>query len=416
MPIGQGLDIRYPSLHISGDPITQCSTSRLFAYITHFGAQPLGLEWINDSSCNIIFGDVMAARIAVEYLCPASGAAPLPNEEELREAQTRKTAYDQGEDLDQSQTYEWPENFMQSLISPRRAHRFPAKLYNAPEKDAALELTQYLQDGSVGQVRSQLPDDVPEIYREMEAEDQQQLLQLPRQKALANLRGNLWVRWTVESSDIKRKSSARQSKWYRDHGMDAGREIVPKMLQVGGANERRELLPGKSSHRRESGDRSAAMDQLDQELDQWRSGSSNDRWNDRPSRKSRISRHARQEYETIEEGADGDNYMRERSASPNPPHTSSSQVKVRGRGRMRAPSAWAADDDTEDLGNHSRMFADGVEHRSQKGRNRRQGRGRAVPELEYRLRGEPSSLEARFGPAANGGDPQENGRLYDRME
>ncbi len=65
-----GSDIRLDTLLIEGAPITQLSTSRLFAYLTHYGAQPLGLEWIDDQRCKVVFADERSARLALEYLCP----------------------------------------------------------------------------------------------------------------------------------------------------------------------------------------------------------------------------------------------------------------------------------------------------------------------------------------------------------
>ena len=65
VPLSQ---VRLAVLNLSGQPITQLSTSRIFAYLTHYGAAPLGIEWIDDQSCNVVFKDHQGSRLALEYL------------------------------------------------------------------------------------------------------------------------------------------------------------------------------------------------------------------------------------------------------------------------------------------------------------------------------------------------------------
>lgn len=291
-PIGGTLDLRYSVLHMQGPPITQCSTSRLFGYITHFGAQPLGLEWVNDHACNVVFANADAARLAIEYLCPATAMStaplvPLPTTEDLQRAQDAKLDHDRGGLQQMTEDSSNDLMLLEMLLMPRAAHRFPAKLFTGPERDTALELRNYRaaqqkaeqeegKEGAEEEEASALPEDVPEIYREMEREDrmrqrnEQKGLALPHAKRkefekLECLRGTLWVRWCIESVDVKSSGAARQSKWYRDHGLDAGRDIVTKPLVVGTAQERQELFPGASTRRGGRGDdadgsRRAAMD------------------------------------------------------------------------------------------------------------------------------------------------------------
>lgn len=373
--IGKGLDIRFNALHITGQPISQCSTSRLFAYITHYGAQPLGLEWINDHSCNVVFSDAASARLAIEYLCPAVSTStapliPLPTRDEVENAANIKKVHDTGENVQAAQEHEWNEEFMQSILFPRKAQRIPGKLYNAPEKDAAKALQEFNaklanQNGSKDENRDST---IPEIYREMEEEDRQRFLQNPEQTSLQSLRGNLWIRWTVESLDVKGNRAAQQSKWYRDHGRDAGKEVVSKVLQVGGADERRELLPGQSRRRGRGGRGTAMMDELDREMDAYRDRTDDAAVGGDPEARRRRRRGSRsastmaaldEEMEIIR--AD----RRDRSASPvrrsngidgrngrnngysDTADNSNGAIRVRGRGRMRAPSIW--DEERGDL-------------------------------------------------------------------
>jgi hypothetical protein len=441
--IGGGQDIRYSVLHLSGPPVTQCSTSRLFAYVTHFGAQPLGLEWVNDSSCNIVFSDASAARLAIEYLCPAVSISyaplvPLPNDQELDQAVHKKKQLDNpdGEDVPS----DWDEVFLQSLLFPRKAHRIPGKLYNAPERDAAAELREQQEDGKT----SSLPEDVPEIYREMEAEDRKKRMLKPEQANLQKLRGPLWLRWASESLDVKPNRAAKQSKWYQEHGSDAGKEVVTKLLNVGGVRDRLELLPSGSGEDRQrgskqrrnegdrgSGGRQAVMDDLDAEMDQYRDRGENsnsearlggieDERSNRPflstsqyqtSRKGRGNRNGRMAMEALDEELELN--RRDRSASPIRQQSNYNQrvdrgagtspVKVKGRGRMKAPSAW---DDVDDA-NSGGMMADDYNGRGQGSRRGGQrgkwNQGTDRSSLEQRM---SQSLEQRL----SGGN-----HLLDRM-
>ncbi|UZJ54317.1 hypothetical protein CBS101457_003637 [Exobasidium rhododendri] len=374
--IGGGQDIRYSVLHLSGTPVSQCSTSRLFAYITHYGAQPLGLEWIDDSSCNVVFSDSSAARLAIEYLCPAvstsySPLIPLPNDQVLDEAVNRKKRLDDPTNQEQDNE-EWSPIFVQGLLTNRKAYRIPAKLYTAPEKDAAAEARR-AHDVGREDAQSDLPLDVPEIYREMEAEDRKNEMGKPEQVKLQKLRGCMWVRWALESMDVKPSKSAKQSKWYQEHGNDAGKEVVTKLLNVGGIDDRLELLPSNVKSRRADkskwddsadtgrgrGNRQAAMDDLDADLDIWRGAENEVMPLSRPSqhrslpdgrRGGRAERRGRMTMDALDEELDSN--RRERSASPVRARANydkgyprengkgGSAVKVKGRGRMKAPSAW----------------------------------------------------------------------------
>lgn len=364
-PIGGILDLRYSVLHMAGPPITQCSTSRLFSYVTHFGAQPLGLEWVNDQACNVVFANADAARLAIEYLCPATAMnaaplVPLPTPDDLQRAQDAKLEHDRGNQV----PGEPDQMLLESLLISRKAHRFPAKLYTGPERDTAMDLRSYRlaqqkaeqEDANEEEEPSALPADVPEIYREMEREDRmrqrkrQRGLSVPTAKLkdfekLESLRGTLWIRWCIESLDVKSSGAARQSKWYRDHGLDAGRDVVAKPLVIGAASERPELFPGARVRRSDEERKRAAMDA---ELD--------DFGRQRQQRRDRLDPLD----EVEEEGSGRMQWSRDRSRSLSPDARrrarrddradgTSGSVRVRGRGAMRAPrtSGWGNDEDDD---------------------------------------------------------------------
>jgi hypothetical protein len=76
--------LRPNALFLHGPPIAHLPTARLFAYATHFDARPLGLEWVNDTTCVLVFSSAKAARSAFAKLQRNADAAP--DEEGLVEA------------------------------------------------------------------------------------------------------------------------------------------------------------------------------------------------------------------------------------------------------------------------------------------------------------------------------------------
>ncbi|KAL4082082.1 hypothetical protein V8B97DRAFT_2002166 [Scleroderma yunnanense] len=61
-------NLRGNALFFTGMPISHLHTSRIFGYATHFDAQPLALEWINDNSCILVFESKSQARTAHRQL------------------------------------------------------------------------------------------------------------------------------------------------------------------------------------------------------------------------------------------------------------------------------------------------------------------------------------------------------------
>lgn len=62
------LALRANALLLIGTPISHLPTARIFAYATHFDAHPMGLEWLNDNSCILVFESNASARLAQRYL------------------------------------------------------------------------------------------------------------------------------------------------------------------------------------------------------------------------------------------------------------------------------------------------------------------------------------------------------------
>ncbi|KAI0356715.1 hypothetical protein OH77DRAFT_1423684 [Trametes cingulata] len=60
--------VRDNAILLQGTPISHLPTSNIFAYATHFDAHPLGLEWIDDRTCVLVFETKTAARAAFRTL------------------------------------------------------------------------------------------------------------------------------------------------------------------------------------------------------------------------------------------------------------------------------------------------------------------------------------------------------------
>ncbi|KAL9939282.1 hypothetical protein V8E36_002095 [Tilletia maclaganii] len=310
-------NLRLSALHISGIPITQLSTSRLFAYVTYFGAQPLGLEWIDDERAIVVFAEPEAARLAFEYLCPpgagrfrkkkkvvlkqegaAEGDASAAVKTEGEGAAAATGAGHNGEDavieIDDDDDEDLPEestsagvlsaselveliahidaqvkggaegdemndddgdldvepviiveSILSRLLRPRLAHRLPLSLYTGPEREALSAIKENageLANGAEQPLtmldaagnRIPIPADAPAIYREMAEQERQAAIMTPEARKLLALRGKLHVRFALDGRpDVKERHARKKSKWFSDHGFDAGREVVPRLLAVG---------------------------------------------------------------------------------------------------------------------------------------------------------------------------------------
>ncbi|KIP09862.1 hypothetical protein PHLGIDRAFT_18501 [Phlebiopsis gigantea 11061_1 CR5-6] len=76
-----GEDVSDPSLRdnailLHGSPISNLPTDNIFAYTTHFDAHPIGLEWIDDTTCILVFPSKGAARTAFRVLTKSYAEDP----------------------------------------------------------------------------------------------------------------------------------------------------------------------------------------------------------------------------------------------------------------------------------------------------------------------------------------------------
>ncbi|OCH95853.1 hypothetical protein OBBRIDRAFT_787699 [Obba rivulosa] len=71
---------RTNAILLRGTPIAHLPTSNIFAYATHFDAHPMALEWIDDTTCILVFSSKTSARAAFWHL--AKSAAEEPSAED----------------------------------------------------------------------------------------------------------------------------------------------------------------------------------------------------------------------------------------------------------------------------------------------------------------------------------------------
>lgn len=60
--------IRPNALLLKGTPISHLPTARIFAYATHFAVKPVGLEWIDDTTCVLVFSNKNQSQMAHRVL------------------------------------------------------------------------------------------------------------------------------------------------------------------------------------------------------------------------------------------------------------------------------------------------------------------------------------------------------------
>ncbi|WFD03354.1 hypothetical protein MOBT1_002043 [Malassezia obtusa] len=315
-PFERGEKLRIEALHLEGEPISQLSTSRLMAYVAHTGSRARGIEWISDTRCVLVFdsyGDALAGLQRIQ----------LPRSESEMSDEPAPPAPSEFASIE---SVEGPLNEAQeALLTPHLAMAFPSQLYNTIEQQSLAELPE--AEAKLAEARARLEqgtEPVPEIYRDMELEELERQSFTRDVRRVKQLRQSLWIRFALAHYDTKAPRSAQRSNWYRQHGRGAGKEVVPRLLQVGEhASSRRrrrgrdELFPTERDH-----------DPYTQPREELRSGQAWDEDDYTP--RSLLDR--------IDRGRDEDTSQRRRSRSASPGREPE-ETRIRGRGSVRAPRA-----------------------------------------------------------------------------
>jgi len=74
--MAEDLAYRPNALLMTGPPIAHLPTARIFAYSTHFDAHPMGLEWVDDNTCVLVFESIKTAREAFNRLQKSASEEP----------------------------------------------------------------------------------------------------------------------------------------------------------------------------------------------------------------------------------------------------------------------------------------------------------------------------------------------------
>ncbi|GBE79185.1 hypothetical protein BKA93DRAFT_772595 [Sparassis latifolia] len=74
--MGDGSPYRENAILFHGTPISHLPTSNIFAYATHFDAHPMALEWIDDTTCILVFPSKPSARLAHRRLAKSIAEEP----------------------------------------------------------------------------------------------------------------------------------------------------------------------------------------------------------------------------------------------------------------------------------------------------------------------------------------------------
>lgn len=189
---------RNNAILFNGETISHLPTARLFAYATHFDAHPMGLEWVDDQTCVLVFDSKKDAREAfIKLTKPVAVPAAESNLDEVV-----PMTVDDPVDPDYTS-----------------ARPFPVALWPPEER-----INQSLGQGQ-------------------------------------GLKGPIRMRW-ARADDVKKQGAQRASKFYKKHGLKAGKELF----------NGRDLPPSQSSKRRRrdfSVDEERRRKELDRELDEF---------------------------------------------------------------------------------------------------------------------------------------------------
>jgi hypothetical protein len=255
--------IRDNALHLSGTPLAHLSTDKIFHYVTGYAPTPLGMlsprinlddhhakqnavvlflgvEWISDNRLVLVFHDAREAYVAMSLLAK-TGFDPYPlNNDDPLELRAAKPVPRRLLPLPGSEDGGAPNEKGSSGLDPSDL------LFN-PKRDLV-------------PVKKVEDEDLPEGLREG---------------------ARLDIRYAVES-DVKARTAAKDSEWYRKHGRTAGKGVdaLSSSRHGPGSNGRRRRSASPTSRHGgrddpRGGTRGSRLTQedLDAELDAMRDGS-----------------------------------------------------------------------------------------------------------------------------------------------
>ncbi|OCF41850.1 hypothetical protein I317_04360 [Kwoniella heveanensis CBS 569] len=196
--------IKTNALYLRSDLIQHLSTSKVFSWASSLGASVMGIEWLNDTTLQLIFATPAAALLGLTLLSKA-GFDPAEGDDPLLE---------------------------------RSAHSVPISLLPLAEpepvdslegKELLLGSSSTLAEGGDGVRRKGRGKfggssaggafDLEPLARDRAEEDTFKLA------AGVDPHARIAIRYATESDSELRKQ-AKQSEWYKRHGRNAGKEVA----------------------------------------------------------------------------------------------------------------------------------------------------------------------------------------------
>lgn len=193
---------------------------------------PTGVEWISDNRLVLVFHDAREAKVAISLLAKTGFDPYEPNNDDPLELRAAKPVPRRLLPLPENETGGGADEGEKKHRG--RAGLDPTDLLFNPKRDLV-------------PVKKVEDEDLPVGLREG---------------------ARLDIRYTMES-DVKARTAAKDSEWYKKHGRTAGKGIGNGLSGSRHAGRRRSASPGA---RGEQGTRRPRVEDLDAELDAMRSG------------------------------------------------------------------------------------------------------------------------------------------------
>ncbi|WVO24436.1 uncharacterized protein IAS62_005804 [Cryptococcus decagattii] len=199
-----GVGVKGNAVYLSSELIQHLSTSKIFSWATGLGAQPMGIEWINDTALHILFSSPRLAILALALLAKTGFALPSPHEQDTDE---------QGDDP----------------LQERSAHPFPLSLLPrkpvgpAAEQGGEIETEAITRRGRGQFTLFNRPGNDNDDLLETIEDGVNPLARIALRLALVD--------------DMTVRQRGKESTWYKKHGFQAGKETL------GGGVARRPFAP-----------------------------------------------------------------------------------------------------------------------------------------------------------------------------
>ncbi|WVQ92450.1 hypothetical protein IAS59_006259 [Cryptococcus gattii] len=193
-----GVAVKANAVYLASELIQHLSTSKIFSWATGLGAQPMGIEWINDTTLHILFPSPRLAVLALALLAKTGFALPSPHEQEQ----------EQGDDPFQERS---AHPFPLSLL-PRKPVAPVAPVAGGEEAEEAEEAEAVTKRGRGQFTLPNRPSHSHDDLLETIEDGINPLARIALRLALVD--------------DMTVRQGGKESTWYKKHGFQAGKETL----------------------------------------------------------------------------------------------------------------------------------------------------------------------------------------------